>query len=159
MGIDSTLNAIQQRDAMELYNANKLVFNSQIKVRRVINIGLNLAVPKIYRRTEGARLGSQSYKSTDCPHVIIYGLRTNYSTTNPTEKEMNASRWSARWNPSNLLEELFDRLKECYAIAIVTMPPYTMDQIIDKSHIAVQHTGLYKLAILEWNGFDPANRT
>ena len=34
-----------------------------------------------------------------------------------------------------------------------------MNQMIDKAHIAVQHTGLYELAILEGNGFDPANKT
>ena len=32
-GIDGTLNAVQQRDATELYNANKLVFDSQRNVR------------------------------------------------------------------------------------------------------------------------------
>ena len=32
-GIDGTLNAFQQHDVTELYNANKLVFDLQIKVR------------------------------------------------------------------------------------------------------------------------------
>ena len=44
---------------------------------------------------------------------------------------MNEIRWSARWNPSNLTKEFFDYLEECYIIAIVTLSPYTMEQIID----------------------------
>ena len=31
--------------------------------------------------------------------------------------------------------------------------------MIDKSYITVQRTGLYELAILEWNRFDPVNKT
>ena len=72
---------------------------------------------------------------------------------------MNESSWSARWNPSNSIKELFNRLKEYYVIAIISLQPYTMEQMIDKGHIAIQCTGLYKLVILELNGFDPTNKT
>ena len=33
-----------------------------------------------------------------------------------------------------------------------------MVQVIDKAHIAVQQTGLYELAIPEWNGFNSINK-
>ena len=33
-----------------------------------------------------------------------------------------------------------------------------MDQMIDKATISIQQTGLYELAILEWNGIDPVNK-
>ena len=62
---------------------------------------------------------------------------------------MNKIKWSARWNPSNPIEELFDRLKEFFVIAIVVLLPNTMEQMIDDAVIAVQRTDLYKLTILK----------
>ena len=38
-------------------------------------------------------------------------------------------------------------------------PLYTMEQLIDKAIMAIQRTGLYELALLEWQGFDAANKT
>ena len=34
-----------------------------------------------------------------------------------------------------------------------------MEQVIDKAITAITETGLYHTALLEWNGFDPANQT
>ena len=61
-------------------------------------------------------------------------------------------------DPSEPIEELFDHLETCHALALSAKPAYTQDQIIDKALMAVQSTGLYLTAILEWNGFDPANQ-
>ena len=72
---------------------------------------------------------------------------------------MNKSRWSTGWNPSNPIKELFNRLEECYVIAIVALPPYMMEQMIDKAHISVQRTGLYELAIIKWNRFNLASKS
>ena len=42
---------------------------------------------------------------------------------------------------------------------MAAQPAYTMEQMIDKAIIAIQNTGLYGTAILEWNGFLAANKT
>ena len=47
-GDDGTLIAVEQHDTTEICKANNLVFNSQTNVRRAINYGSNMAVPKIY---------------------------------------------------------------------------------------------------------------
>ena len=66
-------------------------------------------------------------------------------------KAENERKWSARWNPTNPIDE-------CYIIDIVALPAYTMEQVINKATIAIQQMGVYKLAILEWNCFDPVNK-
>ena len=38
-------------------------------------------------------------------------------------------------------------------------PPYTQEQLIDKAIIAIQRTGLYELALLEWTGLADENKT
>ena len=76
-----------------------------------------------------------------------------------TKKETHESKWSAQWNPSNPIEELFDCLEECYVIAIVALLQYTMKQMTDKDLATVQQTGPYKLFILKWNGFNAGQKT
>ena len=87
--------------------------------------------------------------ATNCPWTIINDLHTHYGATNPAEKEVNESKWGVRWNPSNPIKDLFDCLEECYTIAIIALPPYVMEQMIDNALIAIQQTGLYELAILK----------
>ena len=44
-----------------------------------------------------------------------------------------------------------------FMVALMAKPAYTMDQMVDKALIAVQRTGLYATAILEWNVVDVMN--
>jgi hypothetical protein len=52
-------------------------------------------------------------------------------------------------------------LEECYKVAFMAKPPYPymMEQIIDKAIVAIQRTGLYSTALLEWEGFDAVKKT
>eukprot|EP00804_Cyclotella_cryptica_P006044 CCRYP_000272-RA/>CCRYP_000272-RA protein AED:0.46 eAED:0.46 QI:0/-1/0/1/-1/1/1/0/109 len=38
-------------------------------------------------------------------------------------------------------------------------PPFTLEQVMDKAISAIQRTGLYETALLEWQGFNDANKT
>ena len=156
---DGTLNSDEQRDAEVIFNANKKVFDSESNVRRAIIDGLNAAVPRQYKRSGGNSIGAKMYKANDCPRTILNNLRTCYGRLAPIEKTQNEARWSAPWNPSDPVEDLFDRLEECYIIALTAKPAYTQDQMIDKGLTAIQVTGLYSTAVLEWTGFDEANMT
>ena len=62
-------------------------------------------------------------------------------------------------NPADPIEVLFSCLEECFLFAAAAQPAYTMEQMIDKAIIAIQNTGLYSTAILEWNGFLAVNKT
>ena len=75
------------------------------------------------------------------------------------EKTMNEANWAAAYNPNEPIEDLYDRLEECFVVALVAKPAYTMDQMVDKALIAVQRTGLYSTSILEWNAVDVMNQT
>ena len=44
-------------------------------------------------------------------------------------------------------------------VALVAKPAYTMYQMVDKSLIAVQRTGLYAKDFLEWYAVDVMNLT
>ena len=47
----------------------------------------------------------------------------------------------------------------CLPFKIQAKPPYTQEQLIDKAIMAIQRTGLYETALLEWQGFDEVNKT
>ena len=50
-------------------------------------------------------------------------------------------------------------MEDCYIFSIIAKPPYTQEQLIDKSIIAIQRTGLYEIALVEWSGFADENKT
>ena len=75
------------------------------------------------------------------------------------EKTMNEENWAAAYKPNEPIEDLYGRLKECFVVALVAKPAYTMEQMVDKALIAVQRTGHYATAILEWNAVDVMNQT
>ena len=93
------------------------------------------------------------------PCQILADLRTKYGTATPNDKAANEQALNQPWNPNKPIESLFDRLEECYVYSIMAKPPYTMEELIDKAILAIQHTGLYKTALLEWAGFDEENKT
>ena len=148
----------QQKDAEVVYLANKRVYDSECNVLRAIINGLNAAVPRKYKRAIGNAIGVKIYRPTDSPKTILNNLRTNYGKLGPAEKTENERKWSAPWNPSNPIEELFDRLETCYVLALSAKLAYTQEQMIDKALMAVQTTGLFSIAVLEWNGFDKVNQ-
>ena len=150
----------ERDNAKVLYDADKLVYDSQLNVVRAINDALNAAVPGDYRRsTTGNGIGVHVYRPSDCPRAILANLRTRYGKATPSEKAQNENQFGAGWNPADPIEVLFSRLEECFLFAAAAQPAYTMEQMIDKAIIAIQNTGLYSTAILEWNGFLAANKT
>ena len=66
--------------------------------------------------------------------------------------------WSAAWNPSELIELLFNILEDCYVLSVAAKPAYTQDQMLDKALTAIQRTGLYPTAILEYQAFATQNK-
>ena len=104
------------RDARDnagiLYDANKIVFDSQLNAIRAINKALNIAVPRAYRRsTTGDAIGVNVYKTTDCPRTILSNLHRRYGKATPAEKAHNETSFGAGWNPADPIEVLFSRLE------------------------------------------------
>ena len=105
---------------------------------------LNGAIPKTFKQSpDQSRIGSINFKASDCPQTIYDGLKARYGRPTPAEKTANKVLWSTGWYPRDPIEELFERLEECYVIALVTKPPYTKEQMIDKAVVAIQATGLF----------------
>ena len=124
-------------------------------MKRAVTDTLNRVVPKAYRRLPGDGIGVAKYKASDDPRDILRGLRDRYGQMTPDEKRANDARFATAtgWNHANeTIEELFDRLEDCYSNSIRNPPPYTLDQLIYNAKTAIQETGLCSLAILEWNG-------
>ena len=55
-----------------------MVWDSQSNVNRSIISGLNLSVPRTYRRAVAGSVGTRNYRFTDDPKVILQGLQDNY---------------------------------------------------------------------------------
>jgi hypothetical protein len=72
---------------------------------------------------------------------------------------MEPVKFAAPWNPNEPIETFFDRLEDCYVFSIMAKPPYTQEQLIDNAIMSIQCTGLYKTALLEWQGFTEENKT
>ena len=64
------------------------------------------------------------------------------------------ARWSTPWNISYPIDTFFDRLEDCFVMATSNPPPYTTDQMINKGITAIEVTGIFTTALLEWNGID-----
>ena len=47
------------------------------------------------------------------------------------------------------IENCFDRLEDCYVVAIITSPPFTMEQMMTRAIMAIQLTGLYSQSLIE----------
>jgi hypothetical protein len=56
---------------------------------------------------------SKNYRATDETSKITTNLCNIYGRPTPAKKRANKAKFSAPWNPSNPIEELIDRLKEC----------------------------------------------
>ena len=67
--------------------------------------------------------------------------------------------WSTLWTPADPIEVMIDRLEDCFVLAKHSGIAYTFTQMIDKALTAVQVTGLFPTAILEWNGFASEDKT
>ena len=141
----------EQADAAVGYDANRIVYESETNIRRAVNAKLNGAIPKRFKRSpDQSRIGSINFKASDCPRTIFDGLTARYGRPTPAEKTANEVLWSTGWNPQDPIEELFERLEECYVIALVTKPPHTKEQMIDKAVVAIQAMGLFEAAMEKW---------
>ena len=149
----------EQNNIRVLYDANKAVFDTQQNVRRAVNEALNAAVPNAFRKPIGNQIGTKVYTVRDDPQTILTDLRAKYGTCTPSEKAANGRRFDEQWDPNEPIEALFDRLEDCYIFAMQNKPPFTLEQMIDKAITAIQLTGLYERALLEWQDFDEANKT
>jgi len=151
------------RDAEAVYLAEKSAYQAQATVTRAIIAALNIAVPKAFRRgttaVGTALIGAAAYRSNHDPRAILLALRTTYGIPSPAERNANDAAFSAPWNTSEPIETYFDRLEDCYVAAIIASPPFTMEQMITRAIMAIQLTGLYSQAIIEWNGIGAAART
>ena len=114
-------------------------------------------MPKAFRCSTaangGALVGARtSYRHNHNPRTILLALRTTYGIPSPAERNANDGAFAAPWNPAEPIETYFDRLEDCYVAAIISSPPYTMEQMMMRAIMAVQLTGLYSQALIEWNG-------
>eukprot|EP00804_Cyclotella_cryptica_P014650 CCRYP_012669-RA/>CCRYP_012669-RA protein AED:0.66 eAED:0.28 QI:0/0/0/0.66/0/0.33/3/0/1062 len=148
----------EQNNLRIVYNANKAVFDSQQNMRRAVTEALNTAVPNAFRKPVGNQIGTKVYTVRNDPQTILADLRAKYGICTPREKSENNRRFDESWDPSEPIEGLFDRLEDCYVFAI-QKKPFTLEQMIDKALIAIQLTGLYERALLEWQDFAEENKT
>ena len=151
------------RDAEAVYLAEKSAYQAQATVTRAIIAALNVAVPKAFRRgttaVGGALIGAAAYRSNMDPRAILLALRTTYGVPSPAERNANDAAFAAPWNTNEPIETYFDRLEDCYVAAIIASPPFTMAQMMTRAIMAIQLTGLYSQALIEWNSTVPATRT
>ena len=157
--IDVTWADIDKEQEEIYYKRQKVEWDNEVNIRRAIVDALNKAVPKAYRRGTGTRMGARVYRATDEPRDILNKLHELYGKMTPQEKSNMEAAWSAPWAPSDPIKTLIDRLEECFILAKRNKPAYTVAQMIDKALTAIQSTGLFPIAVLEWNGFDENNKT
>ena len=155
-GTNLTPEQIKAEEAV--YDARLRVHKNERVVKQAVIDCLNRSVPESYRRNQG--IGTRMYKISDDPRTIIAGLRERYGQATPEEKEQNERRFGQGWlTASQSFEDFTAILERCYVAAVHARPPFTVEQMLDKGVTGVMKTGLYQTALLEWNGFDAANKT
>jgi hypothetical protein len=150
--------ASAQRDADVQYNVAKNIFLCQENVRQAINKALTAAVPETFRRG-GGDIGPPVYTPTDDPRVILASLNRRYGTLTPAEKEQASTAWNASWNPAEPIETMFFHLEELFRQSVRAGIPYSLMHLLDKGLDNIKKTGLFITAVVEWNGFDDANKS
>ena len=95
-----------------------------------------------YKRVDGG-IQSTMYNINQCPRTILDHLRNLYGRPTPNEKTHNKKMWAAPYSPSDPIEDLFDRLEECFVVALVAKLAYSTEQMVDKEIITIQLTYLY----------------
>lgn len=155
---NTTLTPEQIKTEEAVYDARLRVHKNERVVKQAVIDCLNRSVPESYRRNKG--IGTRMYKISDDPRTIIAGLRERYGQATPEEKEQNERRFGQGWlTASQSFEDFTAILERCYVAAVHARPPFTVEQMLDKGVTGVMKTGLYQTALLEWNGFDAANKT
>ena len=99
------------------------------------------------------------YTPTDDPRAILSGLHRRYGTLKPEEKEWAGLKWNSPWNPSDPIESMFFNLEELFVQDVQAGVPYSQAQLLDRGLDNLKKTGLFITAVVEWNGFDPLNKT
>ena len=68
------------------------------------------------------------------------------------------NKWAEIWNQQVSIEAYLKQLEDIYEQALANWPAYTDAQMIGKAITSMEQCGLFATALLEWNGFDPANK-
>ena len=59
--------------------------------------------------------------------------------------------WSAPWQTSLPIDNLFFCLNTCFFVAMVSKPPYMQPQMAEMAYTVIQETGLFMTACLDCN--------
>ena len=103
-------------------------------------------------------MGVREFRPTDDPREIIQQLTSRYGQKTTKEVNEHDTRWRADWNPMHSNEELIDRLEDYFIFSIYMPPAYTVVQLLERAHMQVKRTGLYVMAVVEWERFEEANK-
>ena len=90
-------------------------------MKRAIIAALNKCMPQKYKRVDG-EIGAMAYNVNQYPQTIFDHIRNLYGRPTPNEKTYNETKWAAQYNPSEPIKDLFDRLEECFLVALVEKP-------------------------------------
>ena len=99
-----------------------MFWDIQSNVNRAIIAGMNLAIPRTYRRAVAGAVVTSSYRFTYDPKVILQVLQDNYGQMTPAEKTKMEADWSAAWNPSEPIELIFNQLEDFYVLSVAEKP-------------------------------------
>ena len=123
-GTDGSLDAGAQHDQQAIYDGRVSIYTSQSNVKRAIITALNECEPKKYKRVNRG-IGAMTYKVNQCPQTILDHLRNLYGRPTPEKKTHNKTMWEASYNPSDPIEDIFDRLEEFFVVSLVAKPAYS----------------------------------
>ena len=83
-------------------------------------------MPRKYKRANTVnQIGAKIYKANGDARKILDTLQYKYGKVQPSEKMRKNTLFNAPWATNDPIEELFDRLEECFVFAMITRPPYT----------------------------------
>ena len=80
-----------------------------------------------------------------------------YGKLSPIEQMNMENQWNKAWDPQAPIEAHFKQLEDIFEQALAYLSAYTKAQMIGKTMISIEQSGLMPMALLEWNGFVPPN--
>ena len=93
----------------------------------------------------------RNYPASNSHYVTLTALYLRYNKATPNKERVNTKIWRASWQTSLPSKDFSFRLETCFVSTVVLKPPCTPPRIVDKVYTAIQETGLFSTACLDWN--------
>ena len=138
------------------HKESKRLYQEYIAVGNALKQQLICAIDETYLR--GLRHNIYGYMNVSILQMLTY-LYENYGDIEPGDLTENNKRFSAPYDASSPIENLWEQIEEAMAFAGAADAPYTSQQILNNAYDLLHKTSHFKDELKEWRRLPVAQQT